>query len=317
MAAVTCAMTSSTYHGPTDVGLSYLPLAHIYARLADQVALWGGAATGYFHGNILELTDDLKALRPTIFISVPRLYNRFHSAIKSATLEQPGVKGALSRHVVSTKLEKLKATGSNTHILYDRIWANKIKAGIGLDRLRACVSGSAPISPTVLQFLRIVFANNFYEGFGMTETYAASIGQLAQDNSAGNCGPPCINVECRLRDVPDMGYTSRDKPFARGELLTRGPTVFKSYYKSPEVTTSVFDEEGWFATGDICLVDNLGRFKIIDRVKNLLKLAQGEYVSPEKVENTYLAGTNILNQIYGKPTNPCPSKPVLLADLYC
>jgi long-chain acyl-CoA synthetase len=226
-------------------------------------------------------------------------------------MEQPGVKGALSRHVVNTKLENINTSGSNTHILYDRIWANKVKAGIGFDRVRACVSGSAPISPTVLQFLRVVFANNFYEGFGMTETYAATIGQLAQDNSAGNCGPPCINVECRLRDVPDMGYTSQDKPFARGELLTRGPMVFKDYYKAPDVTASVFDEDGWFETGDICLVDELGRFKVIDRVKNLLKLAQGEYVSPEKVENTYLASTNIFNQIYGKSTHSSSAKSLI------
>lgn len=302
MAAVACAMNTATYGGPTDVMLSYLPLAHIFARVAEQVALWGGSAIGYFHGNILELMDDIKALRPTTFISVPRLYNRFHTSIKAATIEQPGIKGALSRHVVSTKLENMEKTGSNKHMIYDRIWANKVKAGVGFDRLRSLVTGSAPISPTVLSFLRVTFANSFYEGFGMTETYAATVAQLEGDNSAGNCGPPCISVEVRLRDVPDMGYTSKDEPHPRGELLTRGPGVFKTYYKAPEATAGVFDQDGWFATGDICSVDELGRFKIIDRVKNLLKLAQGEYVSPEKVENLYLGNMNLFAQAYGKST---------------
>ncbi|KAG0634663.1 hypothetical protein HOY80DRAFT_894542 [Tuber brumale] len=306
VAAVTCAMTTVIHGGPTDIMLSYLPLAHIFARLAEQVALWGGSAIGYFHGNILELVDDIKALRPTTFISVPRLYNRFHTSIKTATIKQPGIKGALSRHVVNAKLENMGKTGSNKHMLYDRIWTNKVRAGVGFDRLRASVTGSAPISPTVLSFLRVVFANNFYEGFGMTETYAATVAQLGGDNSAGNCGPPCINVEVRLRDVSDMGYTSKDKPYPRGELLTRGPTVFKTYYRAPEATASVFDQDGWFATGDICLIDELGRFKVIDRVKNLLKLSQGEYVSPEKVENAYLGNMNIFAQayVYGDPLQP-------------
>ncbi|CAZ84956.1 unnamed protein product [Tuber melanosporum] len=293
---ITINYTSGTTGNPKGVWLTH----------GNAVAAVTCSAIGYFHGNILELVDDIKALRPTTFISVPRLYNRFHTSIKTATMEQPGIKGALSRHVVNTKLENMGKTGSNKHMLYDRIWTNKVRAGVGFDRLRASVTGSAPISPTVLSFLRVVFANNFYEGFGMTETYAATVGQLGGDNSAGNCGPPCINVEVRLRDVSDMGYTSKDKPYPRGELLTRGPTVFKTYYKAPEATAGVFDQDGWFATGDICSVDELGRFKVIDRVKNLLKLSQGEYVSPERVENAYLGNMNIFAQayVYGDPLQP-------------
>lgn len=298
VSASSCAHMSPMYSCPGDFSLSYLPLAHIYARVTEHVQLWSGCAIGYWHGNILELTDDLKQLRPNTFISVPRLYNRFNSVIKSLTIEQGGVKGALSRQAVETKLANIKTTGSNKHALWDRLWGNKVRAGIGFDRLRACVSGSAPIAPSVIQFLRIVFSNNFIEGYGLTETYAVTLGQLAQDNSAGNVGPPCISAECVLRDVPDMGYMSKDKPYPRGELLTRGPMVFQGYYKSPEKTAEVLDADGWFATGDICQVDELGRFSIIDRVKNLLKLAQGEYVSPEKVENSYLGSMNIFQQAY-------------------
>lgn len=296
--ASSCAQMSPMYSTPGDISLSYLPLAHIYARVTEHVQLWSGCAIGYWHGNILELTDDLKQLRPHTFISVPRLYNRFNSAIKSLTIEQGGVKGALSRQAVNTKLENLKTTGSNKHSLYDRLWGNKVRAGIGFDRLRACVSGSAPIAPSVISFLRIVFSNDFIEGYGLTETYAVTLGQLAQDNSAGNVGPPTVSAECVLRDVPEMGYTSKDKPYPRGELLTRGPMVFQGYYKAPDKTAEVIDEDGWFATGDICQVDELGRFSIIDRVKNLLKLAQGEYVSPEKVENAYLGSISMFSQAY-------------------
>jgi len=168
------------------------------------------------------------------------------------------------------------------------------------------VSGSAPIAPDVLQTLRVIFGNNLIEGYGMTETYAVALGQLVQDNSAGNCGPPSITNECRLRDVPEMGYTSTDSPHPRGELLVRGHTIFKGYYKNPTITAESFDSEGWFATGDICRVDSLGRFSIIDRVKNLLKLAQGEYVSPEKIENEYLANFPVFAQglAYGDPFQP-------------
>jgi long-chain acyl-CoA synthetase len=296
IASCSCAMASNMYQTPYDVMLSYLPLAHIYGRLTESAGLWGGAAIGYFHGNMLELLDDIKVLRPTTFISVPRLYNRIANAIKAGTIEAPGIKGILSRHAFAAKMEHMKITGSNKHALYDRIWANKVKAAIGFDRCRAMVSGSAPIAPSVLLTLRAVFGNNFIEGYGLTETYAVALGQLTQDNSAGNCGAPSITVELKLRDVPDMGYTSADKPHARGELLVRGHTLFKGYYKDPEATAQVFDEDGWFATGDICSVDDIGRFSIIDRVKNLLKLAQGEYVSPEKIENQYLANFPMLAQ---------------------
>lgn len=296
IAAASCAMSSCMYQMEDDVMLSYLPLAHIYARIAENTALWGGAAIGFLHGNIAEVLEDIKALRPTTFFSVPRLFNRIYNAILEATVAQGGIKGALSRHALATKLEHMKTSGSNTHGLYDHIWANKIRIALGFDRCRGMVSGSAPIAPDVLQTLRVIFGNNIIEGYGMTETYAVVLGQLVQDNSAGNCGPPSIANECKLRDVPEMGYTSTDSPHPRGELLVRGHTIFKGYYKNPTITAESFDSEGWFATGDICHVDSLGRFSIIDRVKNLLKLAQGEYVSPEKIENEYLANFPVFAQ---------------------
>jgi long-chain acyl-CoA synthetase len=279
---------------------SFLPLAHIYQRLGEHSALGSGAAIGYFHGNVQELTDDLKALRPTIFCAVPRLYNRFGNVIRDSTVKATGVKGALSRHVVNTKMAALtdKHNPTNKHMLYDRIWSKKLAAAVGLDRAKVMVSGSAPIDPNLQQFLRVCFANNFAQGYGLTETYAMSLVQLDGDFSAGNCGGVVPSSEVCLVDVPDMEYMSTDKPFPRGELCIRGSTCFREYFKNPEETAKAIDADGWFHTGDICTVDALGRFQIIDRKKNVLKLSQGEYISPERIENVYLASFSWLATAY-------------------
>ncbi|KAG9695462.1 acetyl-CoA synthetase-like protein, partial [Aureobasidium melanogenum] len=302
--AVAAASSSMTLVGmeANDVMCSYLPLAHIYERITEGCALWAGSAIGYFHGNILELVDDFKLLRPTSLISVPRLYNRFGAAIKTATLEASGVRGALSRHVVSTKLATLNnpdpKQATNKHAFYDRIWGKKVTAQLGLDRVRAMVSGSAPIDPSLQQFMRVVFGNSFVQGYGLTETYAIACAQIEGDMTAGNCGAVMPTSELCLMDVPDMEYYASDKPYPRGELLVRGPTVFREYLKNPEETEKALLPDGWFRTGDICSVDELGRFKIIDRRKNVLKLAQGEYISPERIENVYLGNTTWFSQAY-------------------
>ncbi|EGP90457.1 unnamed protein product [Zymoseptoria tritici ST99CH_1A5] len=288
--------------GEADMICSYLPLAHIFQRVSEHAALWAGTSIGYFHGEILELVDDIKMLRPTTFTSVPRLFNRFGGAIKAATVEAPGFKGSMSRHIVDAKLNNLtnapvdKAT--NKHFFYDRIWAKKVSAAFGLDRARHMVSGSAPLDPSLHQFLRVVFANTLAQGYGLTETYAITCAQLAGDFTAGNCGAVAAAAEVCLMDVPSMEYYSTDFPHARGELLVRGPTVFKEYFKNEAETKKAFTDDGWFRTGDVCSIDELGRIHVIDRVKNVLKLAQGEYVSPERIENVYLGNIPYLGQAY-------------------
>ncbi|KAI9859284.1 MAG: hypothetical protein M1813_007058 [Trichoglossum hirsutum] len=298
VAATSCCQTTVPLNN-TDIICSYLPLAHIYQRVCEHAALWAGAQIGYFHGNILELVDDLKMLRPTTFVSVPRLYNRFGTLIRAGTVEQPGVKGIMSRHIVSAKMANLQTPGgTNRHALYDRIWSSKVTAAVGLDRCRQMVSGSAPLDPSLHQFLRVAFANNFLQGYGLTESYSVGLGQLEGDYSAGNCGACAATTELCLLDVPSMEYYSTDKPYPRGELLLRGNTIFKEYYGSPEETAKALLPDGWFRTGDIATVDEMGRFTIIDRVKNVLKLAQGEYVSPERIENAILARVPFLAQAY-------------------
>ncbi|TEA16594.1 Long chain acyl-CoA synthetase 7 [Colletotrichum sidae] len=284
-----------------DVHISYLPLAHIYGRMVDQTALAEGASIGFFRGDIVGLVDDMKILEPTGFMSVPRLYNRFNSAIKSATVDADGFKGSLSRQVISTKRANMKqpvGKASNSHFLYDRIWTPKVRAAVGLKKAHSMISGSAQLDPDVHEFLRAAFGNNFVQGYGLTESYAVSTVQMRGDFTLGNIGPPAACNEVCLESVPDLEYLVTDKPFPRGEILLRGPSIFQEYYKNEEETKKTIDADGWFHTGDIAEVDNMGRFKIVDRKKNVLKLSQGEYISPERIENVYLGSSNLVTMAY-------------------
>jgi long-chain acyl-CoA synthetase len=299
VAAASCSV-STIRQSSGDTICSYLPLAHIYQRMSEHGALWGGVKIGFFHGNILELVDDFKLLRPTILTSVPRLYNRFGGAIRAQTTEAAGVKGKLSRYIVSTKSAAIndKKNPTAKHTIYDRIWGKKIGAALGLDRTNSMVSGSAPLDPSLHQFLRVVFGNDVIQGYGLTETYAISLAQSNSDLTSGNCGGIVPAAEACLLSVPDMEYLVTDQPHPRGELLLKGNSLFSGYYKNEEETRKAMTEDGWFKTGDICSVDEMGRFKIIDRRKNVLKLAQGEYISPERIEGVYLAACNYLAQAY-------------------
>ncbi|GKT57476.1 AMP-binding enzyme [Colletotrichum tofieldiae] len=290
-----------------DVHISYLPLAHIYGRMVDQTALAEGAAVGFFRGDIIGLVDDMKILEPTGFMSVPRLYNRFNSAIRSATIDADGVKGSLSRQVISTKKANMKlpvGKASNSHFLYDKIWTPKVRAAVGLKKAHSMISGSAQLDPDVHEFLRAAFGNHFVQGYGLTESYAVSTVQLKGDFTLGNIGPPAACNEICLESVPDFDYFVTDKPYPRGEILLRGPSIFQEYYKNEEETQKALDADGWFHTGDIAEVDNMGRFKIVDRKKNVLKLSQGEYISPERIENVYLGSSNLtaMAYVHGDPS---------------
>ncbi|AEO71708.1 1fc29370-47f6-49f7-aee7-fb901bdb7b72 [Thermothielavioides terrestris] len=305
VAGITAARSNETIKAG-DVHLSYLPLAHIYGRMVDQSALAAGASVGYFHGDIAGLVEDMKILRPSGFMSVPRLFNRINSAVQANTIEAPGFRGSLSRHVIEAKKASMKlppGKATNKHILYDRIFTQKVLKGVGLQRTRTMVSGSAQLDPDVHLFLRAAFGNNFVQGFGMTESYAVGTVQLPGDFTTGNIGPPCPSVELCIESVPDYEYTVEDKPNPRGELLMRGPVIFKEYFRNPEETAKAIEPDGWFHTGDIVEVDSMGRFKIIDRKKNVLKLAQGEYISPERIENVYMGSTNLIAMafVHGDP----------------
>lgn len=164
-----------------------------------------------------------------------------------------------------------------------------------MDCLRLVVSGSAPLSKNVMNFYRILLGIPVLEGYGQTENAAACTASLPDDmTTSGHVGIPSAAVEIVLADIPEMGYFHTDSDHkgqpcqGRGEILVRGPTVFKGYYKQPEKTSETVDEEGWLHSGDVGLWTVDGNLQIIDRKKNIFKLSQGEYVAPEKIENVII-----------------------------
>eukprot|EP00435_Cladocopium_sp_Y103_P055686 s860_g18.t1 len=184
--------------------------------------------------------------------------------------------------------------GKNTHPVWDRLVFSKIAEKVGLDKVRVMITGSAPIADHVLDFLRIVFACPVFEGYGLSETTGAGTVTADGDLAPGTVGAVLSCNELRLKDVPDMGYLRTDQVHkagereipchGRGEICFKGTNVFKGYYKMPDKTAEAIDEDGWFHSGDIGMWLPDGRLKIIDRKKNIFKLAQGEYVAPEKIE---------------------------------
>jgi len=138
-----------------------------------------------------------------------------------------------------------------------------------------------------MEFLRVCFGGTVFEGYGMTESACVISKTVEDDFTTGHVGAPAPCCEIKLVDVTEMNYTHKDLPNPRGEVCVRGPSVFVGYYKSKSQTDEVIDRDGWLHTGDIGTWLPGGRLKIIDRKKNIFKLAQGEYVAPEKIENIY------------------------------
>ncbi|KAL5566075.1 hypothetical protein UlMin_029239 [Ulmus minor] len=270
---------------PSDVYMSYLPLAHIFERTNLIVSAYYGVAIGFYQGDNMKLIDDVAVLRPTIFCSVPRLYNRIYAGISNAVKSSGVMKERLFRAAYNSKKQAIMR-GRNSSPMWDRLVFNKIKEKLG-GRVRFMGSGASPLSPDVMEFLRVCFGSEVIEGYGMTETSCVISIMDEGDTLTGHVGSPSSACEIKLVDVPEMNYTSEDQPHPRGEICVRGPIVFQGYYKDEVQTREVIDDDGWLHTGDIGLWLPGGRLKIIDRKKNIFKLAQGEYIAPEKVENVY------------------------------
>jgi len=274
---------------PDDVYISYLPLAHVFERLLMTACMAFQIEYGFYQGDVMKLRDDLAVLKPTLMVSVPRLFTRFYDVMQAKIKELTGVKRRLCDWGVQKKLHNLETYGKVTHTVYDRLVFNKFRDFLG-GRIRQMITGSAPISKEILNFLKIAFCCPINEGYGQTECAAPASITWTQDPSCGHVGAPFPACDFKLVDVPEMNYTSEDvneqgENVPRGEICYNGPNCFKGYFNKPEATRETIDEEGWVHTGDIGMFLPNGTIKIIDRKKNIFKLSQGEYVQPEKIEN--------------------------------
>ncbi|KAI1236196.1 hypothetical protein IHE44_0001473, partial [Lamprotornis superbus] len=271
----------------SDVAISYLPLAHMFERVVQAVVYSCGAKVGFFQGDIRLLTDDMKTLKPTLFPVVPRLLNRIYDKIQSGA--NTPVKNCLLKFAVFMKTAEIKQGIIRNDSIWDKLVFKKVQETMG-GKVRIMVTGAAPISPSVLTFLRAALGCQIFEAYGQTECSAGSTFSMPGDWTTGHVGAPLACNIIKLDDVEEMSYFSSNN---EGEVCIKGPNVFKGYLKDPEKTAEAIDKDGWLHTGDIGKWLPNGTLKIIDRKKNIFKLAQGEYIAPEKIENVYIGSAPV------------------------
>uniref|UniRef100_A0A8C7U0R5 Arachidonate--CoA ligase n=1 Tax=Oncorhynchus mykiss TaxID=8022 RepID=A0A8C7U0R5_ONCMY len=261
---------------------SFYPQAHMFERVVEGVILVHGARIGYFQGDIRLLMDDLKTLQPTVFPVVPRLLNRMFDKIFGQA------NTPLKRWLLVFASRRKHAEMMNGIVRKDSLWDKlifqKVQNSLG-GRVRLMITGAAPVSPTVLTFIRAALGCQFYEGYGQTECTAGCTMSMPGDWTAGHVGAPLPCNYVKLVDVTEMNYFAAN---GEGEVCVKGPNVFKGYLNDPEKTKEALDQDGWLHTGDIGKWLPNGILKIVDRKKHIFKLAQGEYIAPEKVENIYI-----------------------------
>lgn len=288
---------------------NFLPLAHIYERMNINFGLYSGYQIGFpSTPSPTCLMEDVKFLKPRALLLVPRVLTKLEAALKAQTInntEKPILQKLFTRAVEYKMAQQALYDGSEGHhFFYDRL-IHLLRKKLGFENIKAFSSGSAPISPDTIKFLKAVLNIGVGQGYGLTESFAGVCGSPTYDATPGSCGAPAVTCEMRVREVPEMGYTAKDENGPRGELQLRGPQIFKEYFENPEETSKALSSDGWFSTGDVAQINSTtGRVSIIDRVKNFFKLAQGEYITPEKIENTYLSCFPIASQafVYGDST---------------
>ncbi|KAM7168289.1 long-chain-fatty-acid--CoA ligase 1 isoform 1-T2 [Macrochelys suwanniensis] len=281
--------------GTEDVLISFLPLAHMFERIVECVILCHGARIGFFQGDIRLLMDDLKTLQPTVFPVVPRLLNRMFDKIFGQA--NTSLKRWILDFASKRKEAELRSGIIRKNSLWDKLIFHKIQASLG-GKVRLMITGAAPVSASVLTFLRAALGCQFYEGYGQTECTAGCSLTIPGDWTAGHVGAPMPCSLLKLVDVEEMNYFAVK---GEGEVCVKGPNVFQGYLKDPEKTAEALDKDGWLHTGDIGKWLPNGTLKIIDRKKHIFKLAQGEYIAPEKIENVYMRSEPVAQVfVYGE-----------------
>ena len=261
---------------PDDELLSYLPLAHIYENLLSVFQAIYSAGTVNFVESMDTLAQNLREVSPTMFASVPRIWEKFMSMIEIRMSDSTVVKRYLYRLAVAVGLRYVRsAKNSRRRFLWSLAYwplyflvLYHLKRQLGLERVRYGVCGAAPASPELFEFYNALGVP-LREGYGQTESTGVIAIQRVNQPRWGYVGEPLPGVEVKIA--------------ADGEILARGPNVFQGYYKNPELTAETIND-GWLHTGDVGTLEN-GHLKILDRKKDIIITAGGKNITPAFIEN--------------------------------
>jgi len=271
-----------------DCALSVLPLSHVLERMAMYMYLYHGMAT-YFGESLDTIGPNLREVKPTIFVGVPRIFEKILARVKEKTAEKGRVNVRILNWAVdvaknyarlATRHQKIPTTLELKRKLADKLIFAKLRNAMG-GRIRLLVSGGAAL-PEELALLYIGAGLPIVQGYGLTETSPVITAGVMDDNRVGTVGKPIRNVAVRIA--------------SDGEIETRGPNVMRGYYNKPAETAAVFTEDGWFKTGDIGTIDEEGFLRITDRKKELFKTSGGKYIAPQPIEQL-IKGSSFVNQV--------------------
>lgn len=279
---------------PTDRIIAFLPLAHIFEMVFELISFWWGGCLGY--ANVKTLTDvsckncnsDLSEFKPTVMVGVASVWESVRKGILAKVLQLPYI----VQKIFWTSY-RLKSAMSNYHIpgssAFDIVF-RRVKAATG-GQLRLVLNGGSPISRDTQEFITTLLCPMLI-GYGLTETCANATVVELKHFEQGVAGTLVGSVTCKLVDVADAGYYAKNN---QGEIWLSGGAITSQYYKNEKETKDSFTDDGWFKTGDIGEWAPNGALKIIDRKKNLVKTANGEYIALEKLESTYRSNSLVLN----------------------
>jgi long-chain acyl-CoA synthetase len=274
--------------GARDSALSVLPLSHVFERTAMYMYLYHGMAV-YFGESLDQIGQNLREVRPTIFVGVPRIFEKIYARVKEKAAGKGKLNLALLNWSVAVGTEVAKLTVNHRrvslllslkHKLASLFVFAKWRQALG-GRIRLLISGGAAL-PEDLGYIYIGAGLPIVQGYGLTETSPVITGGVPADNRLGTVGKTIPNVELRIA--------------ADGEIEVRGPNVMRGYYNKPVETAAVFTADGWFKTGDIGALDEDGFLRITDRKKELFKTSGGKYIAPQPIEQL-IKGSRFVNQV--------------------
>ena len=289
--------------------ISFLPLAHIFERMVISGFMGVAAKVGFISGSVrTTLMEDMSILGPTLLFTVPRVLQTVRKKIFDGFDALGGWKRRLAYTAYYTKLENYKKYGIITHLIYDKLVFAKIRAMFG-NKLKTVLCASAPMPKELADDFKVFLSIPIIEGLGMTELSGSAFCTNYHDLNNFTAGGVTSGVKMIIKSVPDLGYTIDDMidgiNCPAGEICLKGPLIFNGYYKNDLENSKAFDEDGYFHTGDVGRIFPYygNGLKIVDRVKEIFKLSQGEYIIPAKLESVYVK-SNYIQQImiYGNST---------------